>query len=342
MEASPVEFCVRRFEGLLRRARMPLAAYLGSHLDHLAFIENTTTAVNWVLRSLPWQRGDHILLNPHEYGAVERACRVVAQEKQLKLVHLPATDPAQLLGALESHHTSRSRLVILSQVTSPTALRLPVEEVGRWCRQRGIWTLVDGAHSPGHIDLQLDQLEVDFWSGNLHKWLWSPKGSALLWVHPDAQRWIRPVITSWGVDPPLPLEEPQWIAWVQMQATRDLSAFLASPAGLDYQQRVHLPVRKAACLQRLSWLSQALCQLGAVAVDPQENGLLMRAFHWPYPQSPERLREFLWRRHRLEVPCYHWEGRLHFRISLQHYVADRELERLLAGLSEARVAPGDL
>ena len=341
LESSPVEFYSRRFESLLRKARSPLAEFLGSDIDHLAFVQNTTTAVNWILRSLPWKPGDQILLNNHEYGAVERACRVVAGEKQLELVTFPIETPEQLLGALEDHAGPRTRLVIASQITSATALRLPIEEVGRWCRARGVWSLIDGAHAPGQIDIHLDKLEVDFWAGNLHKWMWAPKGSALLWAHKASQKLLRPVMVSWGVDSPIPLREPEWIAWVQMQATRDLSPFLASPEGLDYQRQVHLPLREAHCLDRMDKLTTQLQKLGAQPLGPRQSGLLMRAFRWPYPSDPERLRKYLFHQHRLEVPCYLWNGQPHIRISLQHYVLDEELERLLKGLSVARIAPSD-
>jgi len=334
-ERRPVEFHARRQEALLLEARTPIARFLGAKVENTAFVVNSTTAINWVARSLPLGPGDEVLLNAHEYGAVWRCFRVLAQERGFSLVQAPEGD---LLAALQLAASPQTRLVVVSHLTSPTAQCFDVESVGRWARERGIWSLIDGAHAPGHLPLTLDDLGVDFYVGNLHKWLWSPKGAAVLWVAPGSQGLIRPIFVSWGVEPPLPLIEPDWVAWVQMQATRDPSAFLASPSGLDYQTRYHEPWLESHCWSRLERLSAQLEDLGARPL-PWFRPLKMRAFVWPFHHDPTQLQRQLLQRHGVEIPFYHWEGQLMFRVSMQHYVCDSELERLLAGLSESRVAP---
>lgn len=334
MERRPVEFLARRQEELLLQARIPVARFLGARVENTAFVVNSTTAINWVARSLPLGPGDEVLLNAHEYGAVLRCFRVLAQERGFSLVQAPEGD---LLAALQQAASPQTRLVVVSHLTSPTAQCFDVESVGRWARERGIWSLVDGAHGPGHVPLALDDLGVDFYAGNLHKWLWSPKGAAILWVAPQVQALIRPIFVSWGVDPLEPLIEPDWVAWMQMQATRDPSAFLASPAGLDYQERYHEPWLESHCLSRLEGLSAQLEALGAIPL-PWSRPLKMRAFAWPFSCDPVQLQRTLLQNHRVEVPFYFWEGQLMFRVSMQHYVCDSELERLLRGLSESRVA----
>lgn len=340
MESRTVEFHSRRQEALLLEARRPLAAFVGAEVEDTAFIVNTTTAMNWVAHSLPLGSGDEVLLNDHEYGAVFRCWQVWAREKGFRLVTATCPLDGDLLEALDSRFSSRTRAVVVSHLTSATARWFPVEAVGRWARQRGIWSVVDGAHAPGHIPLDLPQLAVDFYMGNFHKWLWAPKGSAMLWVHPDCQPLIRPLVVSWGVDPIHEIHEPAWVAWVQLQATRDPSAFLAAPAGLDYQLKYHLPLVESCC-QRLERLTQQLVDLGAVPLAWQRP-MKMRAFVWPYSQDAEALRRRLFEHFRLEVPVYVWGGQTIIRVSLQHYVCDSELERLLDGLSEARVLAGSL
>lgn len=335
MERRPVEFHVRRLEGLLRDAREPLALELGSAPENVAFVVNSTTGVNWVAHSLPLGPDDEVLLNQHEYGAVFRCWQTLAARQGFRVVTASVAPGGDLLQALEAARTPRTRVVVVSHITSPTAQLFPIAEVGAWARRHGIWSVVDGAHAPGHIPLALDALGVDFWVGNLHKWLWAPKGCAMLYVAPASQPLMKPLVVSWGVDPPRPIREPAWVAWVQMQATRDPSAFLCAPAGLDYQRRFHLPI---PCCQRLEALSSRLAELGAVPL-PGSSPLKMRAFVWPGAGGdPERLREWLFKEHKLEVPVYEWDGQLLFRVCVQHYVHDAELERLVTALKSAVAA----
>ncbi|MFN8612118.1 MAG: aminotransferase class V-fold PLP-dependent enzyme [Vulcanimicrobiota bacterium] len=338
METRTVEFHVRRQESLLRQARSPIAAYLGAELDNTAFVVNTTTAMNWVAHALPLGAGDEVLLNDHEYGAVFRVWRVFAAERGFSLRSAPIPLGADPLACLEAQRGPGTRAVVVSQITSATAQLLPVSEIGRWAREHGLWTIVDGAHVPGHVSVQLEQLGVDFWMGNLHKWLWAPKGAALLWVAPACQSLMKPLVVSWGVEPVEPLDEPAWVAWVQMQATRDPSAFLAAPAGLDYQLRYHQPLVRTYCLERLGRLSERMLQLGARPLP--EAGLKMRAFELPVSADPLHLHRTLFEKYRVELPVYRWEGKLLTRFCMQHYVDDGELERALLGLSDAGVVAG--
>lgn len=341
MERRTVEFHSRRQEALLLEARRPLAAFVGAAVEDTAFVVNTTTAMNWVAHSLPLGPGDEVLLNDHEYGAVFRCWQVWAREKGFRLATASCGLDGDLLEALKSSVSSQTRAVVVSHLSSATARWFPVDEVGRWARQRGIWSVVDGAHVPGHLPLDLASLDVDFYMGNFHKWLWAPKGSALLWVRPECQPLIRPLVVSWGVDPIHEIHEPAWVAWVQLQATRDPSAFLAAPTGLDYQRRYHLPLIEKYCCRRLESLTQKLIGLGAVPL-PWQRPMKMRAFVWPYSADAEGLRSRLFERYRVEVPVYGWGGQTLIRVCLQHYVCDSELERLLDGLSEARVLAGSL
>lgn len=340
MERRPVEFHVRQLESLLRLARAPLSAYLGAHLDNTAFVTNATTAMNWVAHSLPLGPGDEVLLNDHEYGAVFRVWQVLAQARGFTLCKASILPDQEVLESLDRYYTPRTRAVVISQITSATAQLFPVTQIGQWARSRGLWSVIDGAHVPGQIEVNLESLGVDFWMGNLHKWLWAPKGSALLWVAPECQKIIKPLVVSWGVDPVEPLHEPDWVAWVQMQATRDPSAFLAAPAGLEYQKRYHLPLLERYCLQRMLWLTEQMEKLGARAL-PWKS-LKMRAFELPFKHDGSGLYAKLFERYRVELPVYFWEGRLLTRFSLQHYVDDCELQRALQGLSDASIASGTL
>src|SRR5262245_16903128 len=179
LEAQPVEFLGRRISQLLAEARARLASYVGTQADHLVFVPNATYGVNVVARSLELQPGDEVLTTNHEYGAADRAWRFNCARRGVRYISRPIALPAEcdepIADQLWAGVTERTRVIFLSHITSPTALIFPVAEICRRARAAGIMTVVDGAHAPGQIDLDLEGMGVDFYSGNCHKWLCAPK-----------------------------------------------------------------------------------------------------------------------------------------------------------------------
>jgi isopenicillin-N epimerase len=177
LEAQPVEFLGRRFPALMREAREKLAAYVGAQTDDLVFVPNATTGLNVVARSLPIEPGDEVLATNHEYGALDRTWRFVCGKRSAAYINqpvpLPLESPEQVVEAVWSGVTSRTRVLFLSHIPSPTALIFPVQELVRRARETGLWTVIDGAHAPGQIQLDLSVLEADFYAGNCHKWHWT-------------------------------------------------------------------------------------------------------------------------------------------------------------------------
>ncbi|MBA3415066.1 MAG: aminotransferase class V-fold PLP-dependent enzyme, partial [Chloroflexia bacterium] len=237
LERQPVEFLSRRADELLDAARAPLAAYLNADPGSLVYLPNATTGINVVARSLRLEPGDEVLGNDLEYGACDETWRYLCERSGAAYVRqpipLPVESPEALADALWAGVTPRTRVIYLSHVTSGTALTLPVAEVCRRARAAGILSVIDGAHTPGHLPLDLAAIGADAYSGNLHKWLCAPKGSGFLFVRPEHHAWIESAIVSWGWVEGSDARRPEATEFVnrnQRQGTRDLAAYLATPA----------------------------------------------------------------------------------------------------------------
>ncbi|HET8839840.1 MAG TPA: aminotransferase class V-fold PLP-dependent enzyme, partial [Ktedonobacteraceae bacterium] len=212
LEEDPVEFLGRRRNDLLREAREQLAMYVGTQADQLVFVENATFGVNIVARSLQLEPGDEVLATDHEYGASDRTWRFLCGQRQVRYINqpipLPLTSDEEMLEYLWRGVTTRTRVIFVSHITSPTALIFPLEKICQRARAAGILTVVDGAHAPGHIPLHLDELGVDFYIGNCHKWLCAPKGAGFLYARPEHQALLQPLIVSWGWESLAPSASP--------------------------------------------------------------------------------------------------------------------------------------
>jgi isopenicillin-N epimerase len=238
LEEQPVEFLGRQINDLLAMARAPLAAYLGTHADNLVYVPNATYGVNIVARSLELALGDEVLTSDHEYGACDRAWRFVCARRGVRYINQPISLPVEsqeaVVEQLWAGVTERTRVIFLSHITSPTALIFPLAAICRRAREHGIMTLIDGAHAPGQIDLALDQLGADFYTGNCHKWLCAPKSAGFLYARPERQALLHPLVVSWGWESLNPGVSP-FIDYFEWRGTHDPAAYLSVPAAIAFQ-----------------------------------------------------------------------------------------------------------
>ncbi len=239
MEKEPIQFFVRYLEPLLDEARASLAAFLGANLDNLVFVPNATTGINAVLRSLKFGHGDELLVTDHEYNACRNVLNYVAEcsGASVQVVHLPfrPENDSEIWQCLESKINEKTKLLLIDHVGSQTALVFPVQKIAEECRKRNVLLLVDGAHAPGMIPLNLEQIGADFYTGNCHKWICAPKGAAFLYVRPEWQEQIRPTTISHGANSPRS-DRSRFLIEFAWTGTGDPSAVLCVPKALKVME----------------------------------------------------------------------------------------------------------
>jgi isopenicillin-N epimerase len=321
LERQPVEFLGRRFPELVDAARARLAAYLPADPDGLVFVPNATAGVNVVARSLPLRPGDEVLATDREYVAVDMVWRFVCERAGARYVR---TTPAQLWDAV----TARTRVIAVSHMSSWTAEILPVEEICRRAREAGILTLVDGAHAPGQLPLDLDALGADAYTGNCHKWLCAPKGAGFLLAAPGIRDLLEPLIVSWDWE-----RETAFAARNRWQGTLDPAAWLAVPDAIDFQDEHDWDAVRSRCHGLAARAQSAVAELAGIE-PPAGPFAQMSSAQLPPCDAAEVQRRLL-EEHRIEVICREWEGRPLIRVSFQGYNDEQDLDRLLEALPRA-------
>lgn len=340
MERQPVRFMQATLPAALREAKSVLAGFLGASADDLVFVENATSGVNAVLRSLELGAGDEVLTTSHVYGAVRNAIRHVCGGRGAALIEAPVPFPlpeaATAVAAIADRLGPRTRLVVIDAVTSPTATMLPVTEIAALCRAAGVRLLVDAAHAPGMIPLDLPTLGADWVTGNAHKWLFAPKGCAFLWASRESQPGLHPVVISHGLGRGFAAE----FDWV---GTRDPSAWLSVPAAIDFWRALGGPELMAANRALADQAARLLAEAWGTPIGAPAALLgAMAAVALPGPLPADAVaaadvHDRLWAAHRIEVPIMWFADRLWARISAQAYneLADyRRLADAVLGLAE--------
>jgi isopenicillin-N epimerase len=337
LERQPAAFLARKADTLLAEARSALADYLGCRKDEIVYFPNPTSALNVVARSLDLKEGDEILSSDHEYGAMDRTWRFVCSRRGARYIQapipLPLSDPKEILDRLWEGVSERTRAIFLSHITSPTAITFPAKEVCARAREEGILTIIDGAHVPGQIDLDLDLLGADFYSGACHKWLCAPKGASFLYARRDVQDMLEPLVVSWGweADEPGP---SRFVDHHQVQGTRDIAAFLSVPAAIEFQREHNWPNIRNRCHELALLLRQQLLELfGTAEFTPGGSNWFVQMFSVQLPDvDPHDLQKMLLVDHNIEVVGSYWNQLPLLRVSIQAYNDDSDGEALIQAL----------
>lgn len=338
LESEPVRFMARELEPLLDAARARLATFVGAQTGDLAFVPNATTGVNAVLRSLRLAPGDELVTTNHGYNACTNALRFIADRAQAKVVvarvPFPLDDDAQAIDAVLAAVTPKTKLVLLDQVTSPTALVLPIASLVRALEGRGVRVLVDAAHAPGMLPLDLDATGASYTTGNLHKWVCAPKGAAFLHVRGDRQAEVRPAVISHGANSPR-TDRSRFQLEFDWTGTGDPTPFLCVPAALDAMAALH-PGRWPGLMQANR---DAATEAGALLASafPSFHGARSRPgpsmVSVEVPLKADGLQDRLFFEHRIEVPVMPFDGKTLVRVSMQVHTSLDDVAKL------ARVLP---
>jgi isopenicillin-N epimerase len=342
LEAQPVRFMQNELPKRLRATAARLAAFLGARGEDLVFVDNATAGVNAVLRSLELRPGDEVLTTTHVYGAVRKTLNYVATQTGIAIVEavvpFPVSGEDEIVAAVVERFSPRTRLLSIDHITSPTAVIFPVKRIAQAAKARGITVLVDGAHAPGMIDLDIPAVGADFYVGNCHKWLFAPKSCGFLWAAPGAQARIHPLVISHGYGGGF-LAEFDWTG------TRDPSAWLAVNTALDFvdtigadvlRDRNRVLMLEAIDLITARWGTIAgappalLGTMAAIAVPTDRGRFRSAAATW---DSAIAIHDYLWQEHRIEIPVPLFNDRLWVRISAQIYNHIGDYRRLADALA---------
>ena len=334
LERNPTAFLGDGIGSLMADARTALAAYVHADANDLVFVPNATTGVNLAAWALDLHEGDEVVSTGLEYGACDLAFRHILPHFGARYVPaavpLPVHDADEIVGAVFDAVTERTRALFVSHVTSETALRLPVESLVTRAREAGLATVVDGAHAPGHVPVDLDGLGADFYAGNCHKWMCAPKGAGFLYVRRELQERIQPAIVSWGYE-----DEAAFVPRFEKQGTRDPAAYLAVPAAIDFQAENDWDVVRARCHALASDARAGLAEVtGEEPLQPDSADFYgqMVSVRLPPGCDAEELSRRLADEERIVVATWPRDGDPILRASFQAYNDASDLEALLDAL----------
>lgn len=337
MEADPVYFIQKKLPIYLKVAKEPLAEFIGCDTDDFFFTPNPTQAINTIMRSLQLQPGDEILATNHEYGAMDRTWNFYCKKSGAKYIRqnisLPITSKEQILEDFWKGYSSKTKVVFINQISSSTALIFPVKEICDKAQELGLITIVDGAHVPGHIPLNLRELNPDYYTGTLHKWMLAPKGSSFLYVKKEFQADLDPLIVSWGYESLFP-SESQFLDYHEYQGTNDHSTYLCTPQVIQFLKENNWETQAKACRAMVIEQYPRFCKLlNSQPLCPVTEEFLGQMASIPVCTSkPMELKEVLYSKYHIQIPVMPLNDGVYLRFSINAYNTIADLDTLYAAL----------
>jgi isopenicillin-N epimerase len=339
LEREPVQFIVNKAITELDRVRIELGTFIGCNYKDLVMVTNPSYAINTIAKSFPYQKGDEILTTNLEYGACDRTWEYYCKKYGAKYIRqeitLPIISKEVFIAEFWKGYTKHTKAIFLSQITSATGLILPVKEICEEAKSRGLITIIDGAHVPGHIPLNLSKLYADVYTGACHKWLMGPKGSSFLYVNSEHQNWVDPLVISWGYQSDYP-SDSEFIDWHQTTGTRDYAAFLTIPECILFRNENNWKEVSSTCRLVAQENGLKFCELvNSQPLAPINDDFYGQMFSIPInTTNPVLLQKELFDRYRIEIPVAVQNGNSYLRYSIQAFNSIEDLDKLYSALIE--------
>jgi isopenicillin-N epimerase len=337
LEKEPVQFIAVNGPAYLQTAREALATYVHADANDLVFVTNPSYAVNIVAKSLQLKPGDEILTTNIEYGACDKTWEYYCDKAGAKYIKqhisLPLISEEAFVEEFFKGLTPNTRLIFISHITSATALILPIKRVCKKAKELGIPVFVDGAHAPAQVNLNIKELDPEFYTGACHKWMMAPKGASFLYAKKNAQQALDPLVISWGFNRQT-WHEQSFIDFHQMQGTRDFSAFLTVTAAIDFMKANHWNEVSAACKKMVLEEAPRFCSLlNTTPLAPLNTDYIGQMLSLQINSTqPEALQRALFLEHRIEIPVMRLGDKVYIRFSINAFNSREDLNRLYAAL----------
>jgi isopenicillin-N epimerase len=339
LEQEPTQFITVNGLQYLKQSREALAAFINCTTDDLVYVTNPSYAVTIVAKSIQLKEGDEVLSTNLEYSPCDKTWAYYCAKKGAKYVQQKIKFPLQskedFIEQFFKGLTSKTRLIFISQITSNTGLRLPVEEICAIAKQKGLLTFVDGAHAPGQLPINLDTLQPDFYTGACHKWMLTPKGSSFFYVTKELQAICEPLIISWGDKSDTP-SSSQFIDRHQLQGTRDFSAFLTIPVAIDFMAKNNWPAVAENCRAITRSNADRFCELlKATPLTYSKDDFILQMCCTPVKTKyPEELHQLLLDKYNIQVPIMQREDMALLRYSIQAFNSQEDLDILYNAMED--------
>lgn len=346
LEMDPVNFIQVKQPQYLKTAKKALAQFIHCSENDFFFIPNPTVAINTVMRSLNLQPGDEILATNHEYGAMDRTWNFFCKKTGAKYIRqnitLPVQSKEELLEEFWKGYNDKTKVIFLNHFSSATALIFPVKEICDKAQEFGLITIVDGAHVPGHIDLNISELNPDYYTGTLHKWMLAPKGSSFLYVKEEFQNDLDPLVVSWGYESLAP-SDSQFLDYHEYQGTNDLAQYLCTPAVIQFLEENNWREVSKKSKHIVFQNYQRFCDLlGTQPICPITDEFLGQMASVPVKtDKPAELKAILYDKYKIQIPVMPLNENIYIRYSINGYNSQEDLDKLYKALDEI-IATTDL
>ena len=337
LEYEPVKHLAYDIYDHLEESRDALSKYVNCNKDDIIFTPNPSTALNTVIKSLDLKKDDEILTTNHEYGALDKTWNFICKKTGAKYIKtkisLPLLSNKKFIKKIESNISKKTKIIFISHVTSSTALIFPVKQISELAKKHNIFCIIDGAHAPAFLDLDIDKIDCDVYVGACHKWMCSPKGVSFLYVKKEYQNIIDPLVVSWGYESEFP-GKSKFLDYHQWQGTRDMSAYLTIPTTIDFLKKYNWNKITSECREINLWARDEINQMLNKKALCKTKFLGQMSSIYIKKEATIDYHIYFYKKYKIQIPFILWNNISFIRISIQAYNTKEDIYKLLDALKK--------